>query len=537
MNESAHAEDMLEDFAVKAGAASLSAAIILPGSGVTIKATAEELFRRIARTKTLFIRGGTVMGIVENGNIPALEVIGPAAARSRFESYATFKVYRSGRDSQLVLKPSIIPQDMAMALLESDEARKFLPTITGLINCSVIVRAGDGIQIVGRGYHSGTGLFITGGQTPLRVELSEAIEAVRRLVGEFDFQSAGDRSRATASFITPALKLGGHLHGNVPADVAEADRSQAGKGFRQKLIAAVYNETPSLVTHRNGGVGSVDETLNEKLIAGHPFIQLDNFRGKFDSQHTEALLTAEKRFPARVPHCREVMIDPSRFFLMLTSNGLDTTPDFANRSSIVRIRKREGFAFSKYPEGDLLQHVRACQSNYLGAVFAIIRRWIEGGCLRSNETRHDFREWVQTLDWIVQNILGEAPLMDGHRAAQERVSNPDLTFLRNLALAVANQDRHREFLNASALYEIAEVSDVEIPRLREHDEDKGKLLIGSIMARLFKTVKSLTLDGFTVTRHEAETERHDGGGTYLAKTYRFEEAVQWSAFRGSAQGA
>jgi hypothetical protein len=525
MNKGAQAEDMLKEFAVEVGAASLNGAIILPGSGITIKATAEELFRRIASTKTLFIRGGTVVGMVVNNDTPALEVVGPAAARSRFESYATFMVYRSGRDSQLVLKPAIIPQDMAMALLESDEARTFLPTITGLINCPVIVSTDEGVQIVGHGYHPGTGLFITGRQTPLEVELSKAIELFRELVTGFDFQSPGDRSRALASFIAPALKLGGHLHGNVPADVAEADKSQAGKGFRQKLIAAVYNETLSLVTQRNGGVGSVDETLNEKLIAGHPFIQLDNFRGKFDSQHTEAFLTAGKRFPARVPHCREVMIDPSRFFLMLTSNGVDTTRDFANRSSIVRIRKQEGFAFRKYPEGDLLEHVRACQPDYLGAVFTIIRTWIERGRLRSDETRHDFREWVQTLDWIVQNILDEAPLMNGHQAAQERVSNPDLTFLRKLALAVADQDRHREFLNASALYEIAEITDVDIPRLREHDEDKGKLLIGSIMARLFKTVKSLTLDGFTVTRHEAETERHDGGGTYTAKTYQFEDAA------------
>ena len=74
------------------------------------------------------------------------------------------------------------------------------------------------------------------------------------------------------------------------------------------------------------------------------------------------------------------MIDPSRFFLMLTSNGVETTRDFANRGSIVRNRKREGYTFNQYPEGDLLEHVRACQPHYLGAVFAIIREWIELGC-------------------------------------------------------------------------------------------------------------------------------------------------------------
>jgi hypothetical protein len=508
------------------GAASIENLVILPGSGVTIKATAEDLFKLIAPTKTMFVRGGVVVGVVESKGRSELEVIGPAAARSRFESYAPIYVWRSGREGKPVLQPAIIPREMAEALLESEEARTYLPRITGLINCPVIVSIRGGVQIAGQGFHLDTGLFITGGQMPQQVELSDAVAAVQDLVSEFDFQSAGDRSRALASFITPALKLGGHLRGNVPADVAEADQSQSGKTYRQRLVAAVYNETPSLVTCRSGGVGSVDESLNAQLIAGRPFIQLDNFRGKLNSPHIEALLTAERSFPVRVPHCREVAIDPSRFFVMLTSNGVETTRDFANRGSIVRNRKRDGYRFRQYPEGDLLEHVRACQPTYLGAVFAIVQRWIELGRPRSDENRHDFREWAQTLDWIVRNILGEAPLMDGHEAAQERVSNPGLTFLRNLSLAVAEQKRLGEPLIASEMYEIAECADVDIPGLHEPDGDKGKRVIGSIMARLFKTTDTLSVEGFTVTRQETEAKRDDGGGTYTARTCRFEKTAQ-----------
>jgi hypothetical protein len=517
----AYAEELLFEQAVEVGAASINDSVILPGSGVTIKATAEALFKHIGPSKTLFIRGGAVMSIVKKDGALGLEVLGPIAARSRFESYAKFLAYRAGRGGEPVLKPAIIPQDMAAALLESEEARTILPTITGLINCPVIVSTDGGVQFVGQGYHPDTGLYITGGQMPLQVELSDAVRGLQELVSEYVFQSPGDRSRALASFITPALKLGGHLRCNVPADVAEADKSQSGKTYRQRLVAAVYNDKVSLVTHRTRGVGSVDESLNEQLIAGRPFIQLDNFRGKFDSQHIESLLTAERSFSARVPHSREVEIDPSRFFFMLSSNGVETTRDFANRASIVRIRKREGYTYKKYAEGDLLDHVRACQPNYLGAVFAIVREWIEQGRPRSGDTRHDFREWARSLDWIVQNILGEAPLMDGHQAAQERVSNPDLTFLRKLTLAVADQDRLGEWLIASALYEIADSAEVNIPGLRDPEEDKGKRVIGTIMARLFKAADSLTVDGFTVTRYEIKTERLDGGGTYLAKTYKF----------------
>lgn len=490
--------------------------IILPSGTVTITDTAEELFRRIAPKRDLFMRGGVPTGLnVDQQGGLTLEPLRPSAARSRFEQYGRLVAWRVGEGNEPVLKPVTCPEDMARALLESDSARKHLPRIVGLINCPLIV--GDG-EIVGPGYHDGTQMLVTGGSIPPDVELAEAVDALLETVSEFDFQTPGDKSRALASLLTPALKLGEHLRGNVPADVAEADKSQSGKTYRQKVVAAFYNERVAMVSCKSGGVGSVDESLNAQLVAGHPFIQLDNFRGKFDSPHTEALLTAEKSFPARVPHCREVEIDPSRFFVSLTSNGVETTRDLANRSSIIRIKKREGFAFRIYPEGDLLDHVRARQPYYLGCVFAIVREWIRQGRQRTSETRHDFREWAQTLDWIVQKILRQTPLMDGHQTAQERVSNPALTFLRKLALAVIDQGRADESLIASELYEIADAASIDIPGLKEPDEDKGKRVIGSLMARLFKESQTVEIDGFTVQRKE-ETKSRSEGGDYTAKTY------------------
>lgn len=205
----------------------------------------------------------------------------------------------------------------------------------------------------------------------------------------------------------------------------------------------------------------------------------------------------------------------------MTSNGVETTRDFANRASIVRIRKREGVIFHQYPEGDLLAHVRARQPYYLGCVFAVIQSWIAAGCQVTNETRHDFREWATTLDWIVQKIFAVAPLMDGHQSAQERVSNPALTFLRKLALAVVEEGRGGEKLMASQLYEIADAAELDVPGLKDADEDKGKRIIGGIMARLFKDGNRLEVDGFAVQREGVQTERKDGRGVFESKTYQF----------------
>jgi hypothetical protein len=289
------------------------------------------------------------------------------------------------------------------------------------------------------------------------------------------------------------------------------------------LIAAVYNERVSLVTNREGGVGSLDESLNQQLVTGRPFIQFDNFRGRFASAHLEAFLTADSAFPCRVPYGGEVCVPPENYFVFLSSNGVDTTRDFANRSNIIRIQKKPaGFVFRQYEEGDLLSRVRQRQAYYLGCVFAVVREWHERGRLRTNETRHDFREWVQVVDWIGQNVFATVPVMEGHQQAQERVSNPALVWLRSVVLAIHETGELGAGLTATDIYGLCESCDISVPGLGPGaDEDKGKKVIGTIMAKLFRDQRSLEVDGFVVVREERYLMRDDGseGGSFKSKTY------------------
>ena len=56
---------------------------------------------------------------------------------------------------------------------------------------------------------------------------------------------------------------------------------------------------------------------------------------------------------------------------------------------------------------------------------------------------------TRTVDWILQDILLEAPLMDGYHAAQKRVSNPGLTVQRK---ADVEQDRTPANLNKGYVF-------------------------------------------------------------------------------------
>jgi hypothetical protein len=498
--------------------------ITLPSGGESITECAGKLFPIIAAAEVLFSRGGKVMELApdDRGN-QILRPVSPQGFRSRMEQFAGFWVWRAGANREPVLKPTVPSEDHAKALLES-RGVNLLPKIKAVMNCPVLMADGaEECHLVTSGYDAASGLLVTAGGDPPDVPLAEAVAKLRELHQDFDFQTPGDLSRALASMLTPALKLGGHITGTVPADVAEADASQSGKTFRGKLIAAVYNEQVSLVTQKQGGVGSDDETFNEALVRGHPFIQFDNRRGKLDSKHLESFLTANGSFPARVVRHGTIYVDPEAYFIFLSSNGVETTPDFANRSSIIRIRKREtNHCFAKYPEGDVLDHVRANQAYILGCVFAIIKAWLEQGKPRTEEPRHDFRVWCQSLDWIVQHVLNAEPLMDGHEVARQRVSNPALTFVRKIAIAVEQGGLLGSAIPTKKIYEIAMENEIDIPSYHHSGGEVAALkIIGGQLNLLFKGhgTDSLGIEGYTLSRSEKHIPRSDGNGCFPQKFY------------------
>ena len=482
------------------------AIIVMPSGSVSISASARAIFERIGPSRTLFWRGGALVELVTVDGVAALDIVRPDGFRTRVEKFGNLFAWRSDGEGGASLKPSKLALDDARAMLAATEAREFLPPIGSVLRCPVITETtAEDVAILGRGYHPELGgLLIVAGDAPPQVPAAEAAEALRWLLEEFAFQSEGDRARAVAAFITPALRMGGFIRGNIPIDVAEADQSQSGKGYRHNMVCALYNESAYFVTSRNGGVGGIDESFASALVAGRPFIAFDNFRGKMDSQHLEAFCTAPGLFPARIPGRGEALVDPKRFLLQMSSNGLEATRDLANRASICRIRKRPGFQYR-----DTLAELQRRQPYFLGAVFSLVAEWIASGKPRTKDCRHDFREWNQILDWICIKIVGTAPLMDGHEAAQERTSNPALSWLRSVALAVEGEKRLGLPLIASELVEVCELHAVEIPG-KPTTEDRAACQVGKLCKQLFRDGDGLDVDGFTVNRTRKEYRKSSG---------------------------
>ena len=225
---------------------------VLPSEGVTITECALNVFATIAPTHTLFQRGGVIVELVAGADEGLfLDIVSADAFRSRVERYGrkVGKWIRHGKTKELVLVERYCTKETANALLATKEARELLPPVASLVNCPILGEVNGKLEILDQGYHDVCGgVLVAKGGTPTDVCLEKAVRALKEeILGEFDFQTENDRSRAVASLITPALCMGGLLKGNIPLDVAESDKSQSGKTYRHKLIGTIYNEKVSVI--------------------------------------------------------------------------------------------------------------------------------------------------------------------------------------------------------------------------------------------------------------------------------------------------
>ena len=183
------------------------------------------------------------------------------------------------------------------------------------------------------------------------------------------------------------------------------------------------------------------------------------------------------------------------------------TIDLANRASCTRILKQaDGYKFAEYQSGDILDHVQRHRARYLGAVFTIIREWHSKGKPRTDETRHDFRKWARTLGWIVQELLGLAPLLDGHRMTQQRMCSPALSWAREVALWVRQVNMLGKWMRPYEILELLEDHpDIEIPGLKDDVDDLSdekvrqrilQAIGGNVRNSVSRTVLTLSPDGY-----------------------------------------
>jgi hypothetical protein len=479
--------------------------LILPGHHVEFIECGRKAFTVLANVERYFVRDRIVFELIKAEDGARLVELKPEAFRSQLEEYFTLRTWVKIND-KLGLTEARCSVANATALLKSSPAWQLLLPIKLVTASPVFVARNGTLEILRKGYHNVLGgIYVSKDYEITEVLLPKAVEAILALASDFRFVAPSDKSRFIAALIAPALRFGGLIDDDFPVVINEADKIQTGKTYGHKVLCQLYNERPFTLTldDGNNASGSHDKKLSKGLIEGHPFIMWENVRGLLNSQMAESAIRGTGTVPCRIPYMAPVEITTDKVIWLLSSNKADVTADLSARALVTRLRKQtKGYKFRKFPDGrDLLSEVEFNGAFYLSCILAIVRNWFEAGCPATDDCRHDFRGACQVLDWIVQKVFNLAPLLDDHEAEQERIANPLLNWLRDVALAVEKDKKLEEWLRAGQIANICADHDVLIPHCRaDSDEKTQNQYVGKHMKHLFTETEALAVNGFTINR-------------------------------------
>lgn len=505
--------------------------LILPSATVEFEECGRNCFPVLAKTERYFVRGQSVVELTKTKEEGVtIKELTATALTCRLEEHFTLFKWIVGRDGDWVLKPSRCSIDSASRLLCTTSAMALLP-LELIVNFPIFTERDGKLEILQKGYHNVFGgIYVLRNRQIIEKPIQEAVEQLLGLFDDFNFVSGSDLSRAVAMILSPSFRFGRLINDDFPMDISEADQSQSGKTYRQKVTACIHGELPYVINKSEDGergVGSLSEQVSAALLSGKPFIMWDNIRGRVACPPLESALRGEKTIPCRVAYSRGVQVNTENVCWMLSSNRAEAPPDLANRSIITQIRKQpEGHPYKTYDgDLDLLGYVKGNIDFYLSCIYAVVKFWHEIGKQRTTDTRHDFRRWCQTFDWIVQNAFNLPPLLDGHREEQNRLNNPALSWLREVALRIEADARLEEGLKPNEITEICENHALAIPGA-EHmtDSTQVNMQTGRVLKRIFAKQSEVLISGFKVTRSTFE-EYDPGLRTKINKHYHLFERL------------
>ena len=209
----------------------------------------------------------------------------------------------------------------------------------------------------------------------------------------------------------------------------------------------------------------------------------------------------------------------------LSSNGMVGALDFANRCIITRIQKQSSdYEFHDWPEGGILLHTKVNQPRILGSVLYLLMQWDEKGRPGTKENRHDFSEWARALDWIIGEYFNLAPLLDGHTEELLRISNPNLSWLRQVAHAVNRKAKLDEALSTWEISDLCDSAGIELGSDRL-SPDQQSMLAGRKLNSIFSETNEVNVDVYTV-RKETKTHYDTANHKNIEKHYYWFEIRQ-----------
>jgi hypothetical protein len=135
--------------------------------------------------------------------------IGTARLFVHQESASTSTVFFNEIVRPLLIahSPDLLWIDPALAFIGGDTSSQ--NDVGGLL------KSADGVHLVGSGFDPVTGFYVLQSKVLPKLSVKEAVQRIKFIIEDYDFVTPGDRSRAIASIITPAMRFGGFISGHI----------------------------------------------------------------------------------------------------------------------------------------------------------------------------------------------------------------------------------------------------------------------------------------------------------------------------------
>ena len=159
-------------------------------------------------------------------------------------------------------------------------------------------------------------------------------------------------------------------------------------------------QTGRATRQRNRG----DESFCSALLRGHPLFRLDNLRGRLEPLSRSLRHRQDRNFSAR-GFKESGLIQSGRYILQASSNGIQGTRISRIEPVSSASANDQTSLLLKDTKGKVVEHGRAHQGKFLGAIHTVVEEWVKKGKQENGERPHDFKEWAGILDWIMTNIF------------------------------------------------------------------------------------------------------------------------------------
>ena len=315
------------------------------------------------------------------------------------------------------------PLKICRALMSRTGRWRF-PHVAGVLTCPTL--RPDGSILSAPGYDLKTKLYLILDKDfalpkipdrPSREDAMRALALLKGLFAEFPFVDDSDRSVALSLVLSTVCRA---TLGVVPLHAFTAPAPGSGKSYISDIVSAIIAGRPAPVIAAGGDEIEMEKRLAAKLIAGVPFISIDNLNGTLSG---DLLCQIAERPSVSVRILGKSETPEFSFRGILTANGnnLVIAGDMTRRVLLARLdagmERPELRQFSGDPVGRLMQNRGA----YIAAAMTVVRAYQIAGAPDAKPTLASYHEW-STLVRSALCWLGEADVAETMERA--RASDP-----------------------------------------------------------------------------------------------------------------